>query len=229
MDGKPIVARGDGVSGVGDRRPIAARNSQPAIWLAERLVRAKVSPNAISVAGMLCAMLAGLAFALVAVLPGPAWPLWLVGAVLVPARLLANMLDGMVAIGRGIASPVGELFNEVPDRVSDVAVLLGLSLGAGAGWGLGLGAGLAAIATAYVRALGRAAGTKSDFSGPMAKQQRMAAATALAVWCAVAPAGWGAGSALPAVVLAAVTALTAFTAARRLWRIAGALRGGAAP
>lgn len=219
--------RGDGLSGTGDRRPIAARTTPPAIWLAERLARAKASPNAISVAGMVCALLAGLAFAVVGVLPGPAWPLWLLGAILVPARLLANMLDGMVAVERGVASPVGELFNEVPDRVSDVAVLLGLSLGAGAGWGLGLAAGLAAMATAYVRAVGRAAGAKSDFSGPMAKQQRMAVATALAVWCAVAPAGWGAGSALPAVVLAAVTALSVLTAARRLWHIAGALRGGA--
>ena len=49
-------------------------------------------------------------------------------------RLLANLLDGMVAIGRGIASPVGELFNEVPDRVSDTAVLLGLGVAGGERW-----------------------------------------------------------------------------------------------
>ena len=45
--------------------------------------------------------------------------------------LLANLLDGMVAMGRGVASPVGELFNEVADRVSDTAILLGLGWAAG--------------------------------------------------------------------------------------------------
>ena len=62
----------------------------------------------------------------------------------------------------------------------------------------------------------------------MAKQQRMALATALAVWCAVVPWGWGTGSALPAWVLAVVIAASVYTAARRLWRIARALRQGGA-
>ncbi len=43
---------------------------------------------------------------------------WLAGALLVQLRLLANLYDGMVAVLRQIASPVDELFNEVPDRVS---------------------------------------------------------------------------------------------------------------
>ena len=209
----------------GDRRPIAARQLQPVIWLAGLLVRAEAAPNGISVAGMVCALAAGAGFALA----GAAAPLWLAGALLVQLRLLANMMDGMVAVGRGMASPLGELFNEVPDRISDTAILLGIAVGSGSGLALGLAAGLAAMSTAYVRAVGRAAGAPSDFSGPMAKQQRMAVVTALAVWCAFAPAGWGAGSAVPATVLAVVTLLAVLTAARRLRRIAGALRGGAAP
>jgi hypothetical protein len=62
----------------------------------------------------------------------------------------------------------------------------------------------------------------------MAKQQRMAAVTALAVWCAVVPWRWGTGSALSAVVLAVVIALSVLTAGRRLGHVAVALRGGAA-
>jgi hypothetical protein len=42
---------------------------------------------------------------------------------------------------------------------------------------LGWLAGMLAIMTAYVRYLGAAAGAGSFFSGPMAKQHRMAAAT----------------------------------------------------
>ena len=99
---------------------------------------------------------------------------------LVQARLLANLLDGMVAIGRGVASPTGELFNEVPDRVSDTAVLVGLGVAAGSvAWGLA--AALAAMATAYVRlpSGGGSDGFRATFGGPMAKQHRMALVTGL--------------------------------------------------
>jgi phosphatidylglycerophosphate synthase len=209
----------------GDRRPIAARRLAPFVWLAGRLVRAGASPNAISLAGLGAALLAGVSFALVAVWPEAARPLWLLGAVCVPLRLLANMLDGMVAVGRGVASPIGELFNEVPDRISDIAVLLGVGIAAGRGGvALGLAAALAAVATAYVRAVGKVAGAPSDFSGPMAKQQRMALVTALALWCAVAPTAWGTGSALPTAVLWVVIVGSAWTAARRLLHVAAALR-----
>jgi phosphatidylglycerophosphate synthase len=205
-----------------DRRPIAARNLGMTQRVAAALVARGASPNGISVAGMLAGLAAGLAFAATAWLPGAAWALWLAGALLVQARLLANLLDGMVAIGRGVASPVGELFNEVPDRVSDTAVLAGLGVAAGS-VALGLAAALAAMATAYVRTTARAAGAPSDFGGPMAKQHRMALATALAVWCAVVPGGWGGQDAVW-LVLVVVTLGSMLTAWLRLSRAAGALR-----
>jgi phosphatidylglycerophosphate synthase len=208
----------------GDRRPIAARSLAPSVWLADRLVRARVSPDAISLAGLAAGCLAGLCFGLVGAV-AHAWPLWLLGAVLVLLRLLANMMDGMVAVGRGIASPTGELYNEVPDRISDSVVLIGV--GVGAAWpqgpALGFAAALAAMGTAYVRAVGKGAGAPSDFSGPMAKQQRMMLVVALALWCAAAPAAWGTLSALPCIVLAVVIAGSLVTAARRLVHIAAAL------
>ena len=189
--------------------------------VADWLVRRRASPNAISVAGAVAAILAGLAFALTRHHPAAARPLWLLGAVLVQARLMANLLDGMVAVGRGVASATGELFNEVPDRVSDTAVLAGIGWAAGQP-GLGLAAALAAMATAYVRALGKALGQPSDFSGPMAKQQRMALVTALAVACGVLPGGWVA--AWPAIALWVVALGALATACRRLAHVAAALR-----
>jgi phosphatidylglycerophosphate synthase len=199
-----------------DRRPIAARRLRLVQMAADWLVRRRASPNAISVIGMLCAMAAGFAFA--AARGHPA--LWLLGAVLVQARLMANLLDGMVAIGRGIASRIGELFNEVPDRVSDTAVLVGLGVAAGRP-ALGLGTALAAMATAYVRALGKAAGFPSDFCGPGAKQQRMAIVTLGAIWCAATPESLSAPA--PELVLWLVLALAILTAGRRLLRLCRAL------
>jgi phosphatidylglycerophosphate synthase len=204
-----------------DRRPIAARDLGATRRVAAWLVARGASPNGISVAGMVAGIGAGGAFAAVPCWPGAAWALWLLGALLVQARLMANLLDGMVAIGRGVASPVGELFNEVPDRVSDTAVLVGL--GVAAGWlSLGLAAALAAMLTAYVRTTARAAGAPSDFGGPMAKQHRMALVTALAAWCAVVPGAAG-GSWAVRAVLAVIALGSLATAWRRLARAAAAL------
>ncbi|WP_137126719.1 CDP-alcohol phosphatidyltransferase family protein [Roseomonas sp. HF4] len=205
-----------------DRRPIAARSLGVTQRVAAVLVARGASPNGISLAGMAAGLLAGLAFAAVAWLPGGASAFWLLGAALVQARLAANLLDGMVAIGRGVASPVGELYNEVPDRVSDTAVLAGLGVAAGSP-ALGLAAALAAMATAYVRTTARAAGAPSDFSGPMAKQHRMALVTVLALWCALVPAAWSGGAWAPWGVLAAITIGSLLTAWLRLSRAAAAL------
>ncbi len=201
---------------MGDRRPIAARTLPPVVALANWLVRQGASANGISVAGMGAGCLAGVALAMA---PGSAG-LWLLGAALVQLRLLANMLDGMVAIGRGTVSPVGELFNEVPDRVADTAVLLGLGVAAGSvAWGCA--AALAAMGTAYVRAVGRALGQPSDFGGPMAKPHRMAAVTGAAVLCALWPAQQGL---IPLLALYGITALSVVTAGRRLLHVAQGLR-----
>jgi phosphatidylglycerophosphate synthase len=206
----------------GDRRPIAARGHAWSQAAAGFLIRRRASPNAISIAGMVAAMLAGVCFAAA---PGNQRPiaiaLWLLGAVLVQLRLLANMFDGMVALGRGVASPVGELYNDVPDRVSDTAVFLGLSWAAG-DLALGLAAGLAAMATAYIRALGRSIGAPADFGGPMAKQHRMSVVTVVAVVECVTPAGWSAALADAALWLITLGALV--TAVLRLSRTAAWLR-----
>lgn len=210
------------MSQVGDRRPIAARGLRPVVAVADWLVRRRASPNAISVAGTVCALAAGLAFAGTVRLPQHAWMLWLAGALLVQLRLQANLLDGMVAIGRGVASSVGELFNEVPDRVSDTAILLGLGVAADS-WAMGLAAALAAMSTAYIRAVGKAAGAPSEFCGPMAKQQRMAYVTGLAVFACVLP-----DAQRPALwywALVMITLMSVATAIRRLLRIGRALRG----
>src|SRR5439155_1544730 len=79
-------------------------------------------------------------------------------------RLLCNLLDGMVAIEGGLQSKSGDVFNEVPDRVSDALILLGAgyatapALGLAWAGALGSAAALLAVLTAYVRALGATVG-----------------------------------------------------------------------
>src|SRR5678815_3620839 len=171
-----------------DRRPIATRNRKWAqsatAWLASR----NVSPNAISIAGMCTCIAAGLALGLTSVEYDRI--LWLVAAFGAQLRLTANMLDGMVALGSGRDSKVGELYNEVPDRVSDAAVFIGAGYAWGGNVAFGYIAAILAIFTAYVRAAGKIAGAPNEFCGPMAKQHRMLVVTLICVYAAITPRSW---------------------------------------
>ena len=211
---------------VGERRPIAAREWSISGRLAGGLARRGVSANAISMSGMVCGIAAGIALAATSEIGSTGGrALWLVAAVLIQCRLLANLLDGMVAIASGRASTVGELYNELPDRVSDTSILVGAGYAMG-GWpALGFAAALSAMFTAYVRAVGRGLGMPQEFCGPMAKPQRMNLLTLVALYLALAPdswrPSWGPDGAwgLSAAGLLVIAVGGLITAGRRLGRI----------
>jgi len=206
------------------RRPIAARGHPLSRWAAARLVAWGAPANAISVASFLFALAAGLLLALAT----PETRLaWLGAALLIELRLLCNMLDGMVALAHrpdagARGARLGALYNEVPDRFSDIAVLVGLGYAPGSSPWLGFAAALAALLTAYVSAFGQAQGQPPDFSGPFAKPQRMQAAALASLACFLLPLvghdplAWS----LPAWALALIALGTAATVARRLLRLA---------
>jgi CDP-diacylglycerol--glycerol-3-phosphate 3-phosphatidyltransferase len=154
-----------------NRRPIRARSSGWAKAAASFLARTSVTPNQVSAASV---VFAGAGAALLA--RGPSVADLMGCAAAVQARLVCNLLDGMVAIEGGKKSPVGALYNEFPDRIADSLLIVALGYAAGwAAWGW-FGA-LAAALTAYVRVFGGSLGLPQDFRGPMAKQQRMAVLT----------------------------------------------------
>jgi phosphatidylglycerophosphate synthase len=201
-----------------NRRPLASRELAVVRRLAAGLARAEATPNGISAAGVAFAGLAALAL-----LQAAAWVAgWLAGLAFIQLRLLANLLDGLVAVEGGRGSATGPLWNEVPDRIEDTAIIAAFGAGAGAP-ALGLWTALAAMACAHVRLLGGALGQPQSFMGPMAKQHRMAALSAgclLGFGAAVT----GAGARLPELVLWAVLIGTVATAGRRLRHVARGLR-----
>lgn len=228
-DPKPVAVT------MGDRRPIAARRLGVMHGLARWCVRAGITPNAISVLGMVAAIVAGV---LIARSTGEGLAgrgMLVLAAALIQLRLLCNLIDGLVAVEGHCQTPTGELYNEVPDRVSDVAVLAGAGYAVGSLPVLGWSAAVAAVFVAYIRAVGKGAGLPSDFRGPMAKQQRMATITLACVLLAVLPSEWMPtitwagdqtrfqvgimGLALVVIVLGSV-----WTAVRRLLGIARGLR-----
>jgi phosphatidylglycerophosphate synthase len=209
------------------RRPIQARNTKWAAAVTRWLVRAGLRPNHISVLSMFFGALAG-AFLLLGG-RGETVPLrvslLLAAAGCMQMRLLCNLFDGMVAIEGGFKTRSGEVFNELPDRVSDILIFLA------AGYShpelawmreLGWAAALLAVLTAYVRAFGGAAGVSQPFCGPMAKQQRMAVMTFACVLGAIfAGASWGAEITRAALLIVALGCN--LTIARRVLRIIGEL------
>src|SRR5882757_6370041 len=83
------------------------------------------------------------------------------------------MLDGMVALALGKASWRGEILNDLPDRVSDILIFVGVAHSGLCHVLSGYWAALFAVLTAYVGMFGQAVGVQREFSGIMAKPWRM--------------------------------------------------------
>lgn len=209
-----------------DRRPVAARSTRWAEAATRALLAAGATPNLISAGSVGFALGAGLALAVAPSLsPGGRAAAFVLAGLAIQGRLLCNLFDGMVAVEGGRSSVTGELWNDVPDRLSDTLVFVGAGLAAGLPT-LGWATAVLALHVAYVRVLGRAVGARTHFSGPMAKQHRMAALT---VGCAVAA---GAGffdldATVMTATLGAIALGSGLTFLRRLRAVAADLHSGA--
>ncbi len=167
------------------RRPLKTRQRAWAQALARALTRAGISPNAISLASLAFAIAAGASLVFTARAEGIMRQLLFVAAaVAIQLRLLCNMLDGMVAVEGGKRTVYGEIFNDMPDRFADVAILVGAGYSISTfpmGRELGWLAAVLAVITAYIRLLGGSMGVTQYFLGPMAKPHRMALLTGACV------------------------------------------------
>jgi len=210
-----------------NRRPLKARQARWAGATAQWLAGHGIKPNSISLASIGFATLSGTALL--------AFPychesfdraaLLLAAAACIQLRLLCNLLDGMVAIEGGHKTPTGEVYNDLPDRISDALIMVPLGYAIPFSWGesLGWAAALLAVLTAYVRVLGGSMGTAHYFIGPMAKQQRMAFVTAVLLGSVIELyLGWHAWLLTGALLILIFG--SALTVIRRLQRIAQELR-----
>lgn len=195
-----------------NRRPLKSRTTRWASLVARAALAAGLTANQVSFLGIVIAAVGSSAL-----IEGPGQPwLFLIAALCIQLRLLANMIDGLVAVEGGRGGPTGAIWNEFPDRVEDSLFLVAAGYAAALPW-LGWLTALLAAICAYVRLLGGTLGQPQDFGGPMAKPHRMAALT---IGCLVAIA-WPQAI---AVALVAIAAGTVVTIARRLARQSKALR-----
>jgi phosphatidylglycerophosphate synthase len=164
-----------------NRRPLESRQTKWARDTAAFLARMGASPNHISLVSIAFSALSLWMYYL-AINSALEWLCLLLAAVFIQLRLLCNLFDGMVAIEHHRRSKLGDLYNEVPDRVADLFIIMGVGIYC---WGQPYALSLAwfnvflAVFTAYLRALGASLGTGHIYSGPMAKPHRMALLTAI--------------------------------------------------
>lgn len=209
-----------------NRRQLKTRSRAWPSAIARWLARMGVMPNQVSVASVFFALVVHFAFQHSGEFFATSAFL-LLAAAAIQLRLLCNLLDGLLAVEGGLKSKTGELFNEMPDRIADIVILLsaGFAIHEVVPYGrtLGVAATILALLTAYVRLLGGSLGFPQDFSGPMAKQHRMFTLTvgcvAGAIEYAVRDTVWSLVAALWIIVVG-----SALTAVLRTQRLARALR-----
>ncbi|WP_234194581.1 MULTISPECIES: CDP-alcohol phosphatidyltransferase family protein [Pseudacidovorax] len=151
--------------------------------LVQRLARAGVTANQVTMAACLVSVALGLwlfwtapsraAFALV--------PLWML------VRMAFNAVDGMLAREHGQQSALGAFLNELTDVVSDAALYLPFALVAPfSGFWVGVVIVLAGLSE-FAGALGPTVGASRRYDGPMGKSDRAFVFGALGLYVAL---GW---------------------------------------
>lgn len=202
---------------LGSRRPLKSRGVPIFRAMAAKLSAAGISADAISATGLIFGLGGGLSLVCTWRFDGIVQTgFWLAAAACVQLRLLCNMLDGMVAVEGGRKSPLGPLWNEIPDRVSDSATLIGAGYALYGVPELGWAAALLAMMTAYIRAIGAQNGAGEAFLGWFSKPRRMFFVT---VACLAGAAGF-ASIAMPAMLWLIVIG-SAVTCVQRLMWIGG--------
>jgi CDP-diacylglycerol--glycerol-3-phosphate 3-phosphatidyltransferase len=153
-----------------------------------RLARAGVSPDAVTLAAVPVGIVAGGCLLL-----SPAVPALLLAIPLLAlVRLVLNLLDGALARQTGRTHALGELYNELGDRLADIAFLAPVAFLPGANQPLVLLGVLGAVLASFAGLAPRAAGGDRIYRGILSKPGRMALLSVFAVAALVAgPAAWG--------------------------------------
>jgi len=130
-------------------------------------VALKFHPDVVTWFSLLFALCAGLCF----YKSGYRWTL-LLGVVFIFLRMGCNLLDGMIARERGIASPKGEALSEGADRFADTLTLLGITFSPLSNLRLGIFALALMLLSSYLGILGKAVGGRRIYEGIMGKVDR---------------------------------------------------------
>jgi CDP-diacylglycerol---glycerol-3-phosphate 3-phosphatidyltransferase len=150
-------------------KPWFQRVLQP---ITDAFIRNRISPDVLTYGAILTALLMG--FGIVAVSGGASRWWLIVVAAAAPVRLAFNALDGQVARGLGVAGPIGEVKNEIGDRLADVLIVGSLCLVPQVPRIVSAGALAMTLLIPYIGVLSKAITGVREYGGGMAKPDRMA-------------------------------------------------------
>ena len=153
------------------RRPIAVVFRQTAGFATRFCVRHGIHADAISYLSIVASLIAAICFWKSGARP---W-LLIIAPLFCYLRLWFNMLDGLVAFAAGKASSRGEILNDLPDRISDIVIFVGVAHSGFMNPLIGYWAAILAVLTSYVGLFGQALGVQRQFGGVMSKPWRMVA------------------------------------------------------
>lgn len=159
------------------RREVASRNTLWANSFAKWLSLSNITPNQISVMSVVFSAIGGGMLFYSSIVNDSTfyYIAFIVFIICIQLRLLCNLFDGMVAVEGGKKTPNGDLYNDIPDRFSDIFLIIPTGyIAQGAGVELAWLGGVLAVMTAYFRWIGAYKTQRHYFDGPMAKQHRMA-------------------------------------------------------
>lgn len=162
-----------------------ARGLEPVVaWLAQR----GVSPDAVTLAAIPVGVLAGALLLLSTQMP----PVLLAVPVLAAIRLVLNLLDGALARQTGRMHARGELYNELGDRLADIAFLAPVAFLPGADRTTVLLGLAGALFASFAGVVPRAAGAERIYRGILSKPGRMILLAAFAIAAfVIGPEAWG--------------------------------------
>lgn len=107
------------------RRYLKTRSKSWAIYIAGKVSNTNITPNQISILSIISALLAALSLLLLDSIFR-----WLLALFFIQFRLFCNMLDGLVAIEGGKQSKLGDFYNDLPDRIADVLIIVAFGFAA---------------------------------------------------------------------------------------------------
>jgi CDP-diacylglycerol--glycerol-3-phosphate 3-phosphatidyltransferase len=132
------------------------------------LARAGVTANAVTVGAVVLSAAAGLWIALAPLSAAP----YLALPVVLFLRMALNAIDGMLAREFDMQSPLGGLFNELGDVVSDTVLYLPFGFHPAVPWWAVIGVVIAAIWIEMVGVIAVQIGASRRYDGPFGKSDR---------------------------------------------------------
>jgi CDP-diacylglycerol--glycerol-3-phosphate 3-phosphatidyltransferase len=133
----------------------------------EKLHKAGVTANQITIVAILFSMALGISFWF-----HPYGQLFLILPAGLFLRMALNALDGMMARNYNMQSKIGEVLNEFGDVVSDLFIYLPLIKLSGVEWQAVVGFSVLAVLNEFAGVLAKIIGGERRYDGPMGKSDR---------------------------------------------------------